>query len=237
MLFGFDNKGDLIPEVLFSLPMSEINRIFITQFNENVEDELKIPPRYANSNSIKEIFERYIDDTLAINPLKFNACKSFCASSNLVINAYKNEQDLKYLTKFPKIKIAKFIAFFGRDELRFNANELFANFIQSKLIKIHGSSHVSSDERMIYVNYDNHKIGILPTFSSFDISKKATFENEVKRAFDFSEGLDVVYIAFPRQENLKKYINIKNVAFHSEKLVKIVPYSITNKILRRKECQ
>lgn len=237
MLFGFDDKGDLIPEVLFALPTSEINRIFITQFNENVDDELKIPPRYANSNSIKEIFRRYIDDTLAIHPLKFSPCKSFCISSNLVINAYKNGQNLKYLAKFPQMKIAKFIAFFGRDELRFNANELFANFIQSKLIKMHGSEHILSDEKMIYLSYNDHKIGILPSFSSFDISDKATFENEVKKAFDFSEGLDMVYIAFPRQENLKKYINIKNVAFHSEKLVKIVPYSITNKILRRKKCQ
>ena len=173
---------------------------------------------------------------LRIAPLNFKNVSKFCPSSNLVINAYKNKQNFDYLP-FPQSKIGKFITFFGKDELKFNATDLFFNYIHSKILRIHSSSSVFCDENMIYIFYDNVKIGILPSFSGFDVNNKNTFEKELKNAYDLGKDLDMVYIAFPKQENLKKFINVKNTVFNSQKLVKIVPYSITNKTIRRNKCQ
>jgi len=238
MQFGFCGERDLVPLVLRDLGQFEINSIFLAQFNENVEKDFQIPACFARANSIRSIFRNFALQKLAVNPLKFARATKFCAASNSVIFAFLNGENLPNLSQIPELKIANFINIFLRNSLIFDANELFLNYIFSRLVTLHGAQKVLMDDKMVYLIVDNHnKIGILPTFKSFDINDRRTYENELKHAYDFGWNLNAVYVAFPRQKNLRKHINIKNCAQNSQKLVKIVPYSISNHFIRRKKCQ
>lgn len=69
--FGFYGSKDFVPEPFCSLCKSKINN-FLTLYNANVDDALKIPMKFAiNTENFSEIFSNFIIENLRFKPLNF----------------------------------------------------------------------------------------------------------------------------------------------------------------------
>ncbi|CZE47524.1 hypothetical protein [Campylobacter geochelonis] len=236
MFFGFNKRGDIVPNFLYGSEQKTINLLFLTQFNSCVENELKIPLKYAKNGDLKDIFTKMVKALLMPKELKFSKANKLCITSNLILFSLFNSTKPPILASKPSLKAAKLASMFLNDGLVFNANELFRNFIFNKISRIHQDKKVYIENGIIYISVqDKPVVGILPAFKTFDIDDKKSYEKEIKLALNLSKKTPRIYIALPRQKGLKKHITVQACELDSaNSCVKIVPYSITNKVFIKK---
>ncbi|EAH8788285.1 hypothetical protein EWV11_04235, partial [Campylobacter jejuni] len=80
------------------------------------------------------------------------------------------------------------------------------------------------------------KIAVLPLCKEVDL-QNLNIENEIQKIskFIYQNQFDQIYIVCPRNKNFTHFIQIKHFLCDLNKtMLKLVPYSITNKLIRRK---
>lgn len=227
-LFGFSLEREFIPLVYQNLSRQDIFRAFLLQYNASVDESLKVPLRYVNKAiNLKDIFDRYINDLLTINPLSFKRASKICIPSNLAINAFKSGKFSKFPLSNLSMKAAKFINLIYNKEfqgLLFEADILFFEYVFDKVTKRNKNLKVEIKNGSIFIQKDGKSLVLLTYAKCFTPCSKF-HQNEIKRAFEICDENTAVYILFPRQNSLKRHICVQN---EETKVIKIVPYSINN---------
>ena len=76
--------------------------------------------------------------------------------------------------------------------------------------------------------------GILPNFREITKIDAEFFNNDIKSALSKSgfksQNIDMLYLVYPRNEHFKRHIEVKSCEFGANFTMKLVPYSINNKI-------
>ncbi|MSN96126.1 hypothetical protein F1B92_02765 [Campylobacter sp. FMV-PI01] len=238
MKFGFIFGGrEFIPEIFNSYSRYEIRLFFIIFYNFCVDKELKIPLIFAKkAKNLEEIFTLYIDFLLKSHSLQNNKTIKFCPISNFIVKNYgKNINQI--VLQSPKFRVAKFIKmiFFKENPgLIFDSEFLFKNYVFSKILLKHSNNGIVIKDEMIRLNKkDGTHLCVIPCFLKFDLNKKA-LNDKIEQAFDLSSGSREIYLVLPKQNGFCKHISVNSCSIlDGNKTIKLVPYSITNKIIQR----
>lgn len=240
MNFGYllENR-EFIPKIFYNFDKKDIYLFFLIQFNAYVEDSIKIPLKYAyNSHSLENIFKSRIEDL--ISELNFSEIGRKCPVSAFIINRYKTRNFANSYTfenpKFPVAKLIRLIYFKDTPGLIFNARDFFINYVFSKIQIMHKDKKIFINDNVLYLpKSDGKNLCIVPSFSEFNRDKNGSFGTDVKMAFDMCNESRDIYLVLPRQEKLCRHIEIRGYnSYGNEKSIKVVPYSISNKIIKKR---
>ncbi|MBX1885506.1 hypothetical protein [Campylobacter peloridis] len=230
-MFGFYGKNEIIPEIFHDLHQQKINCIFLNLYNALVDDEMKIAYKYVyKANSLRNIFELKIKDMLNQKPLNFKRAKSFCPYSHKIIQAFlMNEFSLRDIgVKIPKTSLARLIYnVFFNDGFMINTQFAFESFVLDKISKSNQNIKINFIKDIIILD---NKIAIKVCFA---MDKN----NDIQGALKFIQenNFEKFYIVYPRNKNFTQCMEIKHFLCENKKtLLKLVPYTINNQILRRK---
>ncbi|MCV3507870.1 hypothetical protein L8W69_01330 [Campylobacter sp. CNRCH_2016_3089] len=229
-MFGFNNKEDLVPKIFRDLEQENINFIFLNLYNSLVENDLKIPYIYAKkATSLRNIFELKIQNMITERVLKFSKVKQFCPYSHKIIKAYKegNLNKLQLEAKMPKYALARLIQnVFMSSNFILDPQAAFESFVYDKICKSNVKARVDIQENIIIIN---DKMAIMPSF--FEDNKK-----DINLALQIIKKnvFEIFYIVYPRNKNFTQHKEIRhNLCENNKTLLKLVPYTINNQILRR----
>lgn len=236
MLWGFIENRDITPKFLSDLPLEDRLKKIIVLFNWNFGFNISL--KYANSSTISSIFVKFIKDELFLSQIlnkNLKPTKSICISSNILIQSF-----LHHLYK-PNLKtynmdVARLIDIIYSDKnnlLMLDCRDLFCNYIYHKIVKCNKNIDVKIEKDRINIKrIDGTNLILIVCFDEFNFSFKSV-KMDIKKAFDISKDIDgEVYIIYPRQNGLKKFVKIIGDKEFYGKIVKIVPYSITNIIMK-----
>ncbi|EEC4841964.1 hypothetical protein G5F52_000293 [Campylobacter lari] len=229
-MFGFNEKEDFIPKIFRDLEQKSINRIFLNLYNSLVEDELKIPYIYAKEAScLRNIFELKIQNMSTERALRFNKARQFCPYSHKIIKAYKEGKlnKLKLEAKKPKYALAKLIQnVFLSSSFTLPLQVAFEAFVYDKICKSNTKSKVTIYKNIIIIN---EKMAVMPLFYKDN-------DKDIELALQFikDNSFERFYIVYPRNKNFTQHKEIRHFLCENNKtLLKLVPYTINNQILRR----
>lgn len=238
MFFGFflenGQINEQVPTIFKHLSQIDRNKIFITQFNAVVERELKIDTKsLTNSKNLLKIFINKIDKLIENKELKT------CDLSNYLIRLYSNN-DLERLkstfTKVPQHPAAKLIQMIWCKEnqgVYFESSWLFCNYVYDKISRCHQDKEVTYEDGLIVVSRKGENlIAVMPSFKYVCMDKPHLADEEIKRAYKILERKDVnkFYIAFPKHDDFKKHIVVKQSERDTSSRLTLVPYAISHKI-------
>ncbi|AJD04470.1 hypothetical protein [Campylobacter lari] len=229
-MFGFNEKEDFIPKIFRDLEQKSINYIFLNLYNSLVEDDLKIPYVYAKqAGCLRNIFELKIQNMSAERTLRFSKVKQFCPYSHKIIKAYKegNLNKLELEAKKPKYALAKLIQnVFLSPILTLPLQVAFEAFVYDKICKSNTKSKIKLDKNIIIIN---EKMAVMPLFY-----KDSDKDVELALQFIKDNSFERFYIVYPRNKNFTQHKEIRhNLCENNKTLLKLVPYTINNQILRR----
>ncbi|MCV3453489.1 hypothetical protein L8W55_01645 [Campylobacter sp. FU_520] len=229
-MFGFNEKEDFIPKIFRDLERKSINHIFLNLYNSLVENELKIPYIYAKQAScLRNIFELKIQNMSIERTLRFSKVKQFCPYSHKIIKAYKEENlnKLKFEAKKPKYALAKLIQnVFLSSSFTLPLQVAFEAFVYDKICKSNTKSKIKLDKNIIIIN---EKMAVMPLFYKDN-------DKDIELALQFikNNSFERFYIVYPRNKNFTQHKEIRhNLCENNKTLLKLVPYTINNQILRR----
>ena len=232
--FGFCEDGEFVPKIFSNLPKQEISKIFLTIYNANVDKDYKIPPKFAkNCTSLNQIFKNFISQNLAKKPLNFKNATKFCVASNLIIFSFLQNKSQPNLANLANLKVAKIISLLRNNfdfGVVFNANSSFKNFIFDKISHKNKNLKITFDDDIIVIQKDKFRLGILANFKEISNLNRANFSCDLQSALLRKCEFDMLYLVYPRNANFKRHIEIKSSEFEPNFRVKLVPYSINNKI-------
>ncbi|QOR01581.1 hypothetical protein [Campylobacter sp. 2014D-0216] len=229
-MFGFNAKGDLVPVIFKDLKQEYINDIFLNLYNALVDNDLKVSYFYAKkASSIRNIFELKIQSMCKSFAIKRTKIKYFCPYSHKIIKAFM-EGSLAQLNlddKSPKYTMAKMIQHvFLSSEFILNPQVGFESFVYEKICRSNVKAKVDIWGKMIVID---NKMAIMPLF--YDDNKKYI---EMALSFIRENSFERFYIVYPRNKNFTQHKEIRhNLCENNKTLLKLVPYTINNQILRR----
>lgn len=230
--FGFYGSKDFVPEPFCSLCKSKKLIIFLTLYNANVDDALKIPMKFAiNAENFSEIFSNFIIENLRFKPLNFKKCVKFDVLSNVIILSFLKGKNIKFNAKIPLLKIARLIQILyqnGKFSLFFDANIFFKNFVFDKIAYKNSNREIYLKDEIMVID---KKLAVIVNFKSLDFEKQ-NFSSDIKKALSNSEilKLESVYLIYPKAQNFRRHILIKSENIPQNLTLKLVPYRINNKI-------
>lgn len=238
MNFGFllnDGVKEVTPSLFDYASSEECRKIFITQYNSCVEECLRIKPLKALA--YENLYSLFYDKILELIE---NKNLPICKVSHCIIDKFLNADfdELKTLhVNIPLNPAAKLIQMiFTKEEagLIFDASMLFSNYIYDKISRLHKDKSIIFEDGLIIIKKDNCEIlGIMPSFKYVKMSKPQEMDNEIKKAFEILEKRDIkkVYIAFPKNEEFRKHIVVKQGNNDDSSRLTLVPYAITHKVV------
>ncbi|EGK7522458.1 hypothetical protein ITK70_001335 [Campylobacter lari] len=229
-MFGFNEKEDFIPKIFRDLEQKSINHIFLNLYNSLVEDDLKIPYIYAKkADCLRNIFELKIQNMSTERTLRFSKIKQFCPYSHKIIKAYKegNLNQIQFEAKMPKYTLAKLIQnVFLSPSFTLPLQVAFEAFVYDKICKSNTKSKVKIYKNIIIIN---EKMAVMPLFC-----KDSDKDIELALQFIKENSFERFYIVYPRNKNFTQHEEIRHFLCENNKtLLKLVPYTINNQILRR----
>ncbi|AJC88853.1 hypothetical protein [Campylobacter lari] len=229
-MFGFNEKEDFIPKIFRDLEQKSINYIFLNLYNSLVEDDLKIPYIYAKkADCLRNIFELKIQNMSIEKTLRFSKIKQFCPYSHKIIKAYKEGKlnQMQFEAKMPKYALAKLIQnVFLSPSFTLPLQVAFEAFVYDKICKSNTKSKVKIYKNIIIIN---EKMAVMPLFC-----KDSDKDIELALQFIKDNSFERFYIVYPRNKNFTQYEEIRYFLYENNKtLLKLVPYTINNQILRR----
>ncbi|HEC1790730.1 TPA: hypothetical protein R1728_000582 [Campylobacter lari] len=229
-MFGFNEKEDFIPKIFRDLEQKSINHIFLNLYNSLVEDDLKIPYIYAKkADCLRNIFELKIQNMSIERTLRFSKIKQFCPYSHKIIKAYKegNLNQIQLEAKMPKYTLAKLIQnMFLSPSFTLPLQVAFEAFVYDKICKSNTKSKVKIYKNIIIIN---EKMAVMPLFC-----KNGDKDIELALQFIKENSFERFYIVYPRNKNFTQHEEIRHFLYENNKtLLKLVPYTINNQILRR----
>ena len=232
--FGFCENGEFVPRIFSNLKKEKISEIFLTIYNANIDKDYKIPPKFVkNCTTLNQIFRNFITQNLAKKPLNFKKITKFCVSSNLIIFSFLQNKPQPNLANLPNLKVAKIIFLlrsmfdFG---IEFDANYCFKNFVFDKISHKNKNLKITFNDDIIVIQKDKFRLGILPNFKEISNLNTANFSHDLQNALLQKNKFDMLYLVYPRSANFRRHIEIKSFEFEPNFKVKLVPYSINNKI-------
>ncbi|EAI5464795.1 hypothetical protein A0Z46_03790 [Campylobacter lari] len=229
-MFGFNEKEDFIPKIFRDLEQKSINYIFLNLYNSLVEDDLKIPYIYAKkADCLRNIFELKIQNMSIEKTLRFSKIKQFCPYSHKITKAYKEGKlnQIQFEAKMPKYALAKLIQnVFLSPSFTLPLQVAFEAFVYDKICKSNTKSKVKIYKNIIIIN---EKMAVMPLFC-----KDSDKDIELALQFIKDNSFERFYIVYPRNKNFTQYEEIRYFLCENNKtLLKLVPYTINNQILRR----
>ncbi|EAW0606150.1 hypothetical protein YZ24_04515 [Campylobacter lari] len=229
-MFGFNEKEDFIPKIFRDLEQKSINYIFLNLYNSLVEDDLKIPYIYAKkADCLRNIFELKIQNMSIEKTLRFSKIKQFCPYSHKIIKAYKEGKlnQIQFEAKMPKYALAKLIQnVFLSPSFTLPLQVAFEAFVYDKICKSNTKSKVKIYKNIIIIN---EKMAVMPLFC-----KDSDKDIELALQFIKDNSFERFYIVYPGNKNFTQYEEIRYFLCENNKtLLKLVPYTINNQILRR----
>lgn len=228
MLFGFEKNREIIPEIYRSLDKKDLIMTFLIQYNSCVEDEMKIPLIYGKqAKSIQEAFDNFIKD---ISKAKFGKIKTI-----FKWNEFQERRLIFQTRNLKKCNLNQILKFY-RNGLYFDAQSLFSDYVYDKISRQNPDEMIDQQRNIIVVN---KKFAIWALCKKIDICN-LEIENEMQKILTFIENnnFEKLYIVCPRNEKFKHFIEIKHFLYDLNKtMVKLVPYKISNQLIRRNKCQ
>lgn len=238
MDFGFSYIDDGVVEVTPSLfnyaSKDECRKIFVTQYNSCVDKDLQIKPNKAQEHkNLHELFSAKITELIDDENLPT------CILSKHIINNFQNREFHKLNALHvnsplhPAARLIQMI--YAKEEigLSFNASMLFSNYVYDKIYRLHRDKSVVFEDGLIIVKKDKNEImGIMPSFKYVKMSKPHEMDSEIRKAFDILQrrNIEKLYIAFPKNQEFKKHIIVKQDEHDESSRLTLVPYAITHKI-------
>ncbi|TKX30575.1 hypothetical protein [Campylobacter estrildidarum] len=229
MLFGFEQDKEIIPQVYNFLDKQELIMTFLIQYNSCVEDEMKIPLIYGkNAKNIQDAFKNFIEDISNVNFGKIKIvfkCHLSKTRKGLIFKTKKLENyNLKQILKNYTYGLC------------FNAQKLFNDYVYDKISKQNPNKTVNQKDDLIIVD---KKYAILTLCKKIN-KHNLEIENEIHRSLTLirENNFSKFYIVCPRNENFTRFIEIKHFLYDLNKtMLKLVPYKISNQLIRRNKCQ
>ncbi|WP_291950670.1 hypothetical protein [Campylobacter sp.] len=223
-MFGFIKNQQIIPNIFESYSQNEINYIFLNFYNALNESDMRVPYKYAKvAKNLKDIFKLYIQDLL-----KKDDIFKQCAHSKEIIAIYKKNgfcDSLKY--KNPNSISAKLILkVFFKEQFLIDPQIVFENFVFDKICKTNPQLKIDIKDNLCIIN---DKMAINAKFYQDE-------ENDINLALKIisKNSFDKFYIVYPRNKNFTQYKHIRHfLCGNNNTLLKLVPYTINNQILRR----
>lgn len=220
-MFGFSQNQQFIPDIFKNYSSYEINYIFLNFYNALNEDDMKIPYKYANkAQNLKELFILRIKDLLQeSDDIK-------CFYSKNIIQAYINSTSIKLENKIPKSSLAKMILSVSNDSFLINPQIAFENFVFDKICKSNPKLKIMIKNNLCIIE---DKMAILVKFNQNQ-------DKDIQQALRYisENSFEKFYIVYPRNENFTHYKQIRAfLCENNNTLLKLVPYTINNQILRR----
>ncbi|KAA6227649.1 MULTISPECIES: hypothetical protein [unclassified Campylobacter] len=230
MFFGFDKKDEFIPEIYANYNRTKINEIFLYQYNANVDDDLKIPLSYAKkARNLKEIFKLFLYDLSNVNFAKID---KICLQASLFVKNFKTKKPYFFnATKSNESSLKKLfkLYFYGAC---FKNSELFTHYVYDKISRQNPNLNFILKDNLLIIN----KEFALLIFDKKIDTNKLDIDNEIQKALSLitKNSFCKLYIVCPRSENFTHFIQIKHDLCDLNKIMlKLVPYSISNKLIRR----
>ncbi|AJC87390.1 hypothetical protein [Campylobacter insulaenigrae] len=223
-MFGFIKNRQIIPNVFKDYSQYEINYIFLNFYNALNESDMKIPYKYAKvAKNLKDIFKLYIQDLLESGD-DFEQC----VYSKEIIEIYKKNgfcNSLKH--QIPDLIPAKLILnIFFQEEFLIDPQVVFENFVFDKIAKTNPKLKINIKNNLCIIG---NKMAI-----------SAKFFQDEKNDIDYAlriisqNSFDKFYIVYPRSKKFTQYKQIRHfLCENNNTLLKLVPYTINNQILRR----
>ncbi len=231
MLFGFDDKREFIPQVYSSLCKQELVKTFLIQYNASVDNVLKIPLSYARSaKDLKMPFQNFLQDLIH---MPFGKIKNINKNLTLSISYFQKRKGLIFKTKvFQNVDILRLLRTYLRG-ICFDSQVLFDFYVYDKISHQNQNRSIVQNDNLIIID---NKIAVLPLCKEVDL-QNLNIENEIQKIskFIYQNQFDQIYIVCPRNKNFTHFIQIEHFLCDLNKtMLKLVPYSITNKLIRRK---
>ncbi|MFQ6342705.1 hypothetical protein [Campylobacter sp. VTCC 70190] len=231
MLFGFDDKQEFIPQIYSSLSKKELRINFLTQYNASVDETLRIPLFYARSaKNLKMIFENFLYDIIHIH---FSKIKNINAKFSMYASCFPKRKSLIFNTKISKkndfLKLLR-IYFYG---ICFDAQNLFSSYVYDKISFKNNGKIINQNGDLIIID---KKFAILPLCKEIN-THNLEIENEIHKFLVLikENNFEKFYIVCPRNKNFTHFIEIKHFLYDLNKtMLKLVPYKISNQLIRRK---
>lgn len=238
MRFGFlSNIGEITPSIFSEINRIDRARIFINLYNSCVENELKIPIKYASLDlGLERIFLRRIGDLCKFSHQSLRKIVSFCPLSNVIIHAFKsgNLEKIPTASMLPKHPAARLLLLFkAQGGVCFDADIMFSQFVYDKIRRKHFDKNVYFQDGIIFAELDGKKLfGVLPSFKEISKDGFHLANCEISKAIDAlnSGEFDKMFVVFPRNAKFLKHIEVKHCAYVSEGKLKLVPYTISRNI-------
>lgn len=242
MQYGFsvtkDGSFDIVPRIFRHLSSTERIMQFLVQYNSCVEKELQIPVKFGkNAVNIESAFKMQISSLLKQESLKFAKADSFCIYSAKLIECFLKQRYFNIPLEFiqPKHPAARLIQMIYAKEslgLSFDASYLFSQYVFNKISKRHLDKKVYLENDIIILENNRKKLlGVMAFFKYISCKKTHLAQSEIRKAQEKlqSENLPYLFLVYPRNKEFRKHIEIKSCSTRECKL-KLVPYTITNKI-------
>lgn len=242
MQYGFsvtkEGSFDIVPKIFRHLSNSQRIMQFLVQYNSCVEKNLQIPIKFSiNATNIEYAFKRQIYALLKQEKLNFTKANSFCVYSAKLIENFLKERyfDMPFEFSAPKHNAAKLIHMIYAKEslgLSFDASCLFNQYVFNKISKRHLDKKVYLENDIIILENNGKKLlGVMAFFKYISCKKTHLAQSEIRKAQEKleTENLPYLFLVYPRNKEFKKHIEIKSCNIRECKL-KLVPYTITNKI-------
>ncbi len=242
MFFGFFLKSsevqEQVPTIFRKLSSCDRNRIFVTQFNAAVSDELKINTKTLTKNqSLVDVFTDKIRDL--IEDKSFFTCKI----SSKLINAFLQGKTCNLkpnFTRVPSHPAAKLIQMIWCKENRglyFESSWLFCNYVFEKISRCHFDKKITYKDDLIVVSKDGEDlIAVMPCFKYVSVDSPHLADEEIKKAYKILSRKNVrkFYIAFPKHDGFKRHIVVKYGEKDTNPKLTLIPYAISHKIVYNK---
>ncbi|EAK0806367.1 hypothetical protein A0X79_04410 [Campylobacter coli] len=231
MLFGFDDKREFIPRVYSSLYKQELVKTFLIQYNASVDSVLRIPLSYARSvKDLKMPFQNFLQDVIH---MPFGKIKNINKNLTLSISYFQKRKGLIFKTKiFQNVDILRLLRAYLRG-ICFDSQVLFDFYVYDKISHQNQNRSIVQNDNLIIID---NKIAVLPLCKEVDL-QNLNIESEIQKIskFIYQNQFDQIYIVCPRNKNFTHFFQIKHFLCDLNKtMLKLVPYSITNKLIRRK---
>nr|WP_314167277.1 hypothetical protein [uncultured Campylobacter sp.] len=235
-LFGFDADGrEIASQPFCSLPRPARAKAMLTLYNFSVDANYRIPPaNLKGASQFRAAFLNFIASELGRGALKiyrFKPAVKFCAADNAIIFAYLRDTPLPVFAAKPAYKLARAIVSL-RSGVLLNAREAFSDFVFSKIALRNAGAEIELKNELIIVRKNGFSLGVIANFRSMLVSNPTLYDNDIKKALELCRGanLDAVYLAYPKNENFNRHVEIKSECFKGNFIMKLVPYKLTDKI-------
>ncbi len=230
MFFGFSKHKEFVPELYKDYARKELHLIFLYQYNANVKENLKIPIFYAkNAKNLQEIFGLFLKDLLNA---PFKKARKICIQSNIYIQNFYTKRSGVFKTHckdFAKLKEFLRIYFYG---ICFKTQDLFLGYVYDKISRQNPGKSLFLKDDLIVIE---QKLALLICTQKID-TKNLKSNSQLEKALNLicKNSFEALYIIYPKNDSFNHFIKIKHFLCDLNKtMLKLVPYSISNKLIRR----